>query len=80
MSSRLGKRRSLQLTPSTSRGSPDVCVTRCRTVIAGPLSSFFLMENQGSRSLTGSSSRSLPPSRSCMMAVAVKSFEMDAIR
>ena len=49
-------------------------------VIGGASGSAGLTRNHGRCFDTGSSSRSLPCSRNCMIAVAVKSLLCDAIR
>ena len=49
-------------------------------VIGGSSASAALTWNQGRYFETGSSSRSLPCSRSCMIAVAVNSLLCDAMR
>ena len=75
----VGNSKVVQCEPA-SRGKPELCVSSSSMVIGGSSASADLTWNHGRYFDTGSSSRSLPCSRSCMMAVAVNSLLCDAMR
>ena len=71
---------SVQYGKSASRDRPEVWVRSWRIVISGASGKGLGTLNQGRYSDTGSSSRSFPASRSCRIAVEVKSLVIEPIR
>ena len=67
--------------PSRCRGArsftPEVCARSCRMVTSAGAPDFATVLNSGRYLVSGSSSRTLPTSTSCMIAVAVKSLVTD---
>jgi len=74
----VGKSNVVQYAPA-SRGRPELWVSNSSIVIGGSSLSVGMSLNHGKYLDTGSSRRSLPCSRSCITAVAVKSLLCDAI-
>ena len=63
-----------------SRGNPELCVSKWSTVMMPSSSPAGLALNHGKYLATGSSSLNLPSSRSCIMAIALKSLLCEAMR
>jgi hypothetical protein len=63
-----------------SRGSPELCVSSSSIVIGASSASAGVTANHGRYFATGSSRRSSPRSRSCMIAVAVNNLLCEAMR
>src|SRR5262245_15812275 len=78
-SSVVGNSNVVQCAPA-SRGRPELCVSSSSMVIGGSSLSDGSSVNHGRYFETGSSSRSLPCSRSCITAVAVNSLLCEAMR